>query len=125
MGKERTSLNESYSIIEDVLLGHGRALTPVSISPSKQLMSSASVVNLVSCKIEYCTCRVHQLARLAGSFLLEKNVHNKNNSSRQRVLNDLQRTRLPRGGRMIWLLPHPLPFPPHPSVSSTGDAQED
>jgi hypothetical protein len=40
----------------------------------------------------------------------------------QRVMNDLKRARLPRG-RLIWLLAHPLP--PLPSVSSTGDTQED
>jgi hypothetical protein len=39
------------------------------------------------------------------------------------VLKDLQRTRLSRC-RKIWLLAH-LPFPPLPSVSSTGDTQED
>jgi hypothetical protein len=38
----------------------------------------------------------------------------------QRVLNDLYRTRLSLR-RMIWLLPHL----PSPSVSSTGDTQED
>ncbi len=40
----------------------------------------------------------------------------------QRVLNDLQNTRLSRR-RMIWLLPHPLP--PLPSLSSTGDTEKD
>ncbi len=40
----------------------------------------------------------------------------------QKVLNDLQRTRLSRL-RMIWLLLRH--FPPLPSVSSTGDTQED
>ena len=41
----------------------------------------------------------------------------------QRVLNDLLRARLSRGGRMIWLLAYPLP--PLPSVSSTDDSLED
>jgi hypothetical protein len=40
----------------------------------------------------------------------------------QRVLNDLQSTRLSRR-LIIWLLSHPLP--PLPSASSTGDTQED
>ncbi len=40
----------------------------------------------------------------------------------QRVLNNLKRARFSRG-RMIWLLAQPSP--PHPSVSSTGDTQED
>ncbi len=35
-----------------------------------KLMSSGSVMNLVSSKIEY--CRAHQVARVAGSLLLEK-----------------------------------------------------
>jgi len=43
----------------------------------------------------------------------------------QRVLNDLQRTRH-SCVRMIWLLaPHPPPSPPLPSVSQTGDTQDD
>ncbi len=44
----------------------------------------------------------------------------------QRVLNDLQRTRLSHPC-IIWLLHHPLypPLPPLTSVSSTGDTKED
>ncbi len=40
----------------------------------------------------------------------------------QRVLNNLKRAMFSHG-RMIWLLAQPSP--PHPSVSSTGDTQED
>ena len=43
---------------------------------------------------------------------------------KQRVLNDLYWVRLSRGC-IIWLLAHPHPLPPLPSVSSTGDTQED
>jgi hypothetical protein len=42
----------------------------------------------------------------------------------QRVLNDLQRTRLCRR-RLIWLLPHPLPPPVNMLDHAASDTQED
>jgi hypothetical protein len=48
--------------------------------------------------------------------IVKKNIWN-----HQRMLNDIQRTRLSRG-RKLWHLAHPLP--PVPSVSSTCDSEE-
>jgi hypothetical protein len=45
------------------------------------------------------------------------------NSWHHKVLNDLERTMLSRG-RIFWLRTHPIPSP-LPSVSATGDTQED
>jgi hypothetical protein len=44
--------------------------------------------------------------------------------SHQRVLNELERTRLSRR-RIIWLLPHPLSHPHLLTVCSTDDTQKD
>jgi hypothetical protein len=66
------------------------------------------------CIVTYVLCYI---------FLLYEYILISSDRSRQRVLNDLKRTRL-SCRLIIWLKDTP-PSPPLPSVSSTGETQED